>query len=339
MAANDLIRLTPKGLYCEAGDFYIDPWRGVPQAIITHGHGDHARYGSKRYWATPETKGVMHARIDPALDITAMAYHETVQFGATTVSLHSAGHVLGSAQVRVEHDGEVWVASGDYKRDPDPTCLPFEVVPCDAFITEATFGLPAYRWRPMTEVAEDMYQWWQSNAAKGQPTVIFCYAFGKAQRILAELAEFTDQTVYIHGALGPLVQLYRDFDVRMLPTLKVSEVDNQTDFSQALALAPPSAAGSSWMRRFKNHRTGFASGWMRIRGNRRRRGYDRGFVVSDHADWPSLLKTITDTGAKRVLATHGKTDVLVRYLNEQGISAEPLVTKYGEGEDGEGDDN
>lgn len=329
---SDLIRLTSLGLYCEAGDFYIDPWRGVERAIITHGHGDHARHGSQHYWTTPATQAVMHARIDPKLQITALEYGETLAFGSVNVSLHSAGHVLGSAQVRVEHEGEVWVASGDYKRDPDPTCEPFEVVACDTFITEATFGLPAYRWRPTPEIAADIFAWWQGNAAKNKPSVLFCYAFGKAQRILAELTAYTDQTAYIHGALGPLVELYRDFGVQMLPTAKVSEVAPGTDFSQALALAPPSAAGSPWMRRFKNHGTGFSSGWMRIRGNRRRRGYDRGFVLSDHADWPSLLQTIRDTGASRVLATHGKTEVLVRYLNEQGIQAEPLQTQYGEEE-------
>ena len=340
MAKGDIIQLTERGLYCPAGEFYIDPWpsKSAPaeRSVITHGHADHARPYSNEYFATPETAAVMHARMSPELAITPLHYGKIRHFGAAKVSLHPAGHVIGSAQIRVEVNGEVWVASGDYKRDPDPTCAPFEVVPCDVFITEATFGLPAYRWRPTPEVAEDIYRWWQSNANQGKASVLFCYAFGKAQRILAELARLTGDTVLLHGAMAPLVELYRELGVAMLPTLRVSDVskNSETDFdvSRCLALAPPSAAGTPWMRRFKAHSTGFASGWMRVRGNRRRRGYDRGFVISDHADWPSLLQTVQQTGARRVLATHGKTDVLVRYLNETGIAAEPLRTQYS-GED------
>lgn len=325
--SSDLIQLTPKGLYVPAGDVYIDPWPSVAdparQSIITHGHADHARPNSLRYFATPETRRILQARMSPSLDITPLRYGETHRFNDAVISLHSAGHVLGSAQVRVQVGDEVWVASGDYKRAPDPTCAPFEVVPCDAFITEATFALPAYRWRPMPEVAEAIWLWWQTCASKGRTAVLFCYAFGKVQRVLAELLAHTDRAVYLHGAMLELVELYRELGVDMLPTKPVHSADD--DFSDALVLAPPSAAGSPWMRRFKQHSTGFASGWMRVRGNRRRRGYDRGFVISDHADWSALVQTVQDCGAKRVLATHGKTDVLVRYLREQGIAAETLA--------------
>lgn len=228
-------------------------------------------------------------------------------------------------------DDGVWVVSGDYKRDADPTCAEFEVVPCDTFITEATFALPAYRWQPAAAVAAEIHHWWQANAALGKTSVLFCYALGKAQRLLAELRAYTQETAFLHGALTPLTECYREAGIAMLPTEPVGRRLKDEDFSQALVLAPPSAAGSAWMRRFPRHSAGFASGWMRIRGNRRRRGYDRGFVLSDHVDWPGLIRTIEETGARRVLATHGRTDVLVRYLRERGWEADSLETFFGDG--------
>lgn len=330
-----VLRLTPHGLYCPAGDFYIDPWPSkdnrLGRSIITHGHADHARWGSTRYIATPHTAAIMRARIDPALDIQHADYGDIMRFGDADVSLHSAGHVLGSAQVRVAVSDQVWVISGDYKRDPDPTCTPFEVVECDTFITEATFALPIYRWRPGAEVVADIYNWWQDNANNDRTSVLFCYALGKAQRVLAELLAHTDETVILHGAMTNMVSIYRDAGVAMVPTETVSAWPKDR-LADRLVIAPPSAAGSPWMRRFKRHATGFCSGWMRVRGNRRRRGYDRGFVLSDHADWPGLIQTIHDTGAAQVYATHGKTDVLVRYLSEQGLNATALATRFGEDE-------
>lgn len=329
-----VLELTQNGLYCAAGEFYVDPWptkdRQAPRSIITHGHADHARPHSEQYFATPETCSVMAARMPGPISLAPLQYGEVHRFGDARVSLHPAGHVIGSAQVRVEVDNEVWVVSGDYKRDADPTCQPFEVVPCDVFISEATFALPAYRWRPTPEVAAEILDWWDTNRQKRRSSILFCYAFGKAQRILAELALLTDRTVYLHGAMAELVALYRSHGVAMLPTALISDQDKGFDFSEALVVAPPSAAGSPWMRRFRSHSTGFCSGWMRVRGNRRRRGYDRGFVVSDHADWPSLIQTIQETGAKKVYATHGQTDVIVRYLRETGIDAETLSTRFGD---------
>lgn len=324
----DLIRLTDKGLYCAAGDFHIDPWGACDRALITHAHADHARPVAEHFIATAESLPVLHRRLGAERDIRGVEYAEPLQLGDALVSFHPAGHVLGSAQIRVEAGGEVWVASGDYKRDEDPTCRPFEVVPCDTFITEATFSLPAYRWRPGAEVAADVLAWWDANRAAGKASVLFCYAFGKAQRLLAELARLTDRTAYLHGAVAPLVDLYRNAGIAMLATERVGEQTRGADFSGELVLAPPSAAGSTWMRRFRRHATGFASGWMRIRGNRRRRGYDRGFVLSDHADWPALIRTIEETGARRVLVTHGRSDVLVRFLCERGIDAAPLETPF-----------
>ncbi len=329
MVPTDLIQLRPEGLYCPAGGFHIDPWQPVPLALITHAHGDHARFGMGRYVAANASVDVLQARLGPEAAIGGVAYGAAQAFGETQVSFHPAGHVLGSAQIRVEHGGEVWVVTGDYKRAADPTCAPFELVPCDALITEATFALPIYRWEPAEAVAADVLAWWDGNAARGRASVLFCYAFGKAQRLLAELARLTDRVVYVHGALVELVAIYRAHGIAMLPTEPVAEQARGRDYTGALILAPPSASGSPWMRRFRDAATGFASGWMRVRGNRRRRGYDRGFVLSDHADWPALVSTVRGSGAQRVLATHGNTDAFVAWLAEQGVRAETLRTAYG----------
>lgn len=332
-ASSDLIVLDDRGLYCPRGEFHIDPWRRVSRAILTHGHGDHARSGMGHYWAADVGLPILRKRLGQYAPLEGLAYGEKRQFGAVTVSLHPAGHILGSAQVRIEHDGEVWVVSGDFKRDPDPTCAPFEVVPCDTFITEATFANPVYRWPDAALVAGEIHDWWQSCAAEGRPAVLFTYALGKAQRILAELAGYTDDTVLLHGAMVDLVDIYRQAGVTMLPTMAVSALGRKADCAGRLILAPPSAAGSKWLRRFKHASTGFASGWMLIRGNRRRRGYDRGFVVSDHADWDGLIRSIEDCGARRVLATHGDSHILLRYLRERGLDAAELQAPWGDEEE------
>jgi putative mRNA 3-end processing factor len=332
-AREDLVVLRREGLYCPAGDFHIDPWRPVARAVITHGHGDHARGGMGGYHAAADGLPILQWRLGEQR-YCVYEYGEPFRLGAATVSLHPAGHVLGSAQVRIEVDGEVWVASGDYKRQPDPTCAPFEVVPCDVFITESTFGLPIYRWPHTPEVAREIVEWREECAARGEAAVLLCYALGKAQRLLAELAAFTDRPALLHGAVAAGVEVYRQAGIAMLETLPVSETAKGADFAGELIVAPPSAAGSAWMRRFRRAQTGFASGWMRVRGNRRRRNYDRGFVVSDHADWPDLMRTIRETDARRVIATHGNTDAILRALNEDGIAAEAFRTEFGEaGED------
>ncbi len=333
-SSEDLVVLRREGLYCPAGDFYIDPWKPVARAVITHGHGDHARIGMGEYHATAAGMPILQWRLGDQV-YAPHDYGEAFALGQACVSLHPAGHVLGSAQVRIEAGGEVWVASGDYKRQHDPTCDPFEVVPCDVFITEATFGLPVYRWPDTPCVAQEILEWRDECERRGEAAVLLCYALGKAQRLLAELGRFTDRPAFVHGAVAAGVQVYRDAGIDMLPTVPVSETAKGADFAGELVIAPPSAAGSPWMRRFKRSQTGFASGWMRVRGNRRRRNYDRGFVVSDHADWPDLMRTIRETGASRVIATHGNTDAIIRALNDEGIAAEAFRTEFGEA--GEGD--
>lgn len=341
----DLLRTDERGLWCQPGGFHVDPWAPVPVAVVTHAHSDHARPGSAVYYCAAPGESLLRLRVQPGAEIRPFAYGERFQLGEVTVSFHPAGHVLGSAQVRVEGADGVWVASGDYKRDPDPTCAPFEVVACNVFITEATFALPIYRWDPAREVAAQIAAWWRANAAAGRVSVLCAYALGKAQRLLAELQLLADgadhawmreRPVLLHGALASLVQVYRQSGVAMLDTADAT-TDAPTGRARAdqhagkLVLAPPSAAGSPWMRRFdrgKGAVTGFASGWMRVRGIRRRRGYDAGFVLSDHADWRDLLRTIRETGASRVLVTHGQTEALARHLREGGTDAAPLRTHY-----------
>jgi putative mRNA 3-end processing factor len=327
----DLVTLTSQGLYCPLGDFHIDPWRAVDRALITHAHSDHARRGSRCYHAAASGVGFLHHRLGAEAAIEGHEFGERLVFGDVTASFHPAGHVLGSAQIRIEGGGEVWVISGDYKRQADPSCEAFEIVPCDVFITEATFALPIYRWDPIEAVFNELVAWWRANAAAGRASVLFCYALGKAQRVLAELATRSERAVLVHGAVEVLLYTYSEAGVRLVPTRAVGPRIRGEDFSGELVIAPPSAFGSTWLRRFGDCSTAFASGWMRVRGRRRWRGYDRGFVISDHADWPGLLDTIVQTGARRVLATHGYSETLARYLCEQGLQAEPLPTRF-EGE-------
>jgi putative mRNA 3-end processing factor len=326
-----LIEPTEAGLYCEAGGFHIDPWQPVERAVITHAHGDHLRPGSQAYvCAEPSLRLVRH-RLGAKVSVSALALGERLDVGGVRLSLHPSGHMLGAVQVRVEHRGEIWVASGDYKRAGDPTCPAFEPVRCHAFITEATFGLPVFRWDASAVTIDEIAGWWSEMHAAGRPAVLFAYALGKAQRILAELARVSDRPVYVHGSLVDLIDAYRDAGVPMPPTARVTEQARGRSYAGELILAPLSARGSLWMRRFKDHSSAFASGWMRIRGARRRRAYDRGFALSDHADWDGLVQTVAETRAERVFVTHGYTHQLARVLAERGLDAQPWRTHY-EGE-------
>ncbi|HLM01390.1 MAG TPA: ligase-associated DNA damage response exonuclease, partial [Pyrinomonadaceae bacterium] len=283
----DLISLSERGLYVEAGDFYIDPWQPVERAVLTHAHADHAYRGSKNYLVSKAGERLFRSRLWNEGNIETLRYGETRMINGVKVSLHSAGHVLGSSQVRVEHKGEVWVASGDYKLTADPTCAPFERVECHTFITEATFGLPIYRWTPPGILFADVDEWWRANAEKGKASVIFAYSLGKAQRIMKSV-DASIGRIYTHGAVERLTGEYRESGVELPPTEYVGAVENKKDFVGSLVVAPPSAQDTPWLRKFGNASTAFASGWMRIRGARRRRAVDRGFILSDHADWDEL---------------------------------------------------
>ena len=323
-----LLTLAERGLYCEAGDFHIDPWESVERAVITHAHGDHAHWGSSSYLCSREGEAVLRTRLGPAAAIQSVDWGTAVDINGVRVSLHPAGHILGSAQIRVEHRGEVWVVSGDYKTEPDPTCTPFELVKCHTFITESTFGLPIYRWTPDAQVFDEIRAWWRANRDQGRASVMFAYALGKAQRLLAGLADADIGQVYTHGAVERLNRDYRAAGIRLADTRYASDLPKKHDFSGSLIVAPPSAAGSTWLRRFGDISTGFASGWMRIRGARRRRALDRGFVLSDHVDWPSLLAAVMGTGAERVWVTHGTREPLVRWLTAKGIDAHAIASQW-----------
>ena len=331
MPSADLLRATDRGLYCEAGDFHIDPWMPVDRAFITHAHGDHARWGSRAYACSAESARVLRTLIGPDASISAFKWGESQLINGVDVSFHPAGHILGSAQIRVEYRGETWVASGDYKTEPDPTCSPFEPVRCNVFITESTFGLPIYRWTPQAETFADMGAWWSSNRDAGRASIVFAYALGKAQRVLAGLAPFAHGEFYTHGAVERLNRDYREDGIALPPTTYAGSVAKGHDWTGALIVAPPSAAGSTWLRRFGAASTAFASGWMRVRGARRRRSVDRGFPLSDHVDWPAMMSAIEATGAERVLVTHGYRDTVVRALRERGFRADSVASSW-EGE-------
>ena len=324
-----LIVSRPEGLYCPEGEFFIDPWRPVNRAVITHAHSDHARRGNAYYLAHRDSAQLLYIRLGADISLQTLDYGETLEHRGVRISLHPAGHVLGSAQVRLECKGRVWVASGDYKLADDGTCRPFEPVRCDTFITESTFGLPVYRWPHQADLFADINNWWQRNAASGRASILFCYAFGKAQRILRGV-DSTIGPIVCHGAVEPLNVVYRATGVPLPVTFRVTdETMNKSALSQALVLAPPSAAGTPWLRRFGEYSDAFASGWMQVRGARRRRGVDRGFVMSDHADWPALHRAIGGTQAGQVFVTHGSIAIMVRYLREQGLDAQAFATEYG----------
>jgi putative mRNA 3-end processing factor len=328
----DLLTLTDRGLYCPAGDFFIDPWQPVPRAVITHAHADHARPGSDRYLCARPGELVLRTRMGADAVIDALEYGEPLDHNGVRVCFHPAGHILGSAQVRVEQQGQVWVVSGDYKTAADHTCAPFEPVRCHVFVTESTFGLPIYRWTDPQDVYDDINAWWRSNQEAGKASLLFGYALGKAQRLLAGLDPSLGP-IFLHGAVVRLARDYRAAGVMLPPCTYVAEAPEGTRWDRALILAPPSAHGLAWARKFGRSSTALASGWMAIRGTRRRKAVDRGFVLSDHADWPGLLGAIDATGAGRVWVTHGYVAVLVRYLREKGIEATALQTRF----EGEGD--
>jgi putative mRNA 3-end processing factor len=329
-----LLRVTDKGLYCETADFFIDPWAPVERAVVTHAHGDHLTWGCESYLVSDSSVGVTRQRLGQwANRVEGIAYGEPRSINGVKVSLHPAGHILGSAQVRVEHAGEVWVVSGDYKTDADATCTAWEPVTCHTFVTESTFGLPLYRWPTQQSVFDDINAWWQQNANVGRASLLFAYALGKAQRLLSGLNESIGP-VLTHGAVERMTACYREAGVRLPETANATTSKRDGSYAGAMIIAPPSASGSPWARRFGDASTAFASGWMHVRGARRRRSVDRGFTLSDHVDWPQLLHAVDATRAERVFVTHGFSDIVVRWLNEHGLEAHTLATRY----EGERDD-
>jgi putative mRNA 3-end processing factor len=321
-----VLEFKPQGIYCPAGDFFIDPWQSVDRALITHGHADHARPGHTRYLATHTAGPVMRHRLGE-ITLDGVAYGETRHIGDANVSFHPAGHVPGSAQIRVEVAGEVWVVSGDYKTEPDRLSEAFEPVKCHSFISECTFGLPVFNWPSEDQIAQEINDWWAGNAAQGRFSLLGAYSLGKAQRVLS-LLDPAIGPILTHGAVENTNAVLRAQGLPLPDTIHVTPDLKAKDHPGALIVAPPGALGSTWARRFRPASTGFASGWMRLRGVRRRRAADRGFVISDHADWPALNDAIKATGAENIYVTHGYTDIFARWLNAQGYNAQVVPTEF-----------
>lgn len=327
MYGTTLLRLTDAGLYCEQGDFYIDPWKPVKNAIITHAHSDHARAGHESYLCHRLTAPLLQLRLGP-VSVETLGWNETRTVNGVKISLHPAGHIIGSAQIRVEYKGEIWVASGDYKPEADQLSGRFEPVRCHTFITESTFGLPIYQWQEQSQVFESMKSWIRKNQSEGYHSLLLAYSLGKAQRVLKGL-ETTDLPFFAHGAVANVQETLAP----LIPSLtRVQRIENREQLTKGnpgIIIAPPTVLGSAWCNRLKPFRSAMISGWMQVRGNQRRSGTDTGFVLSDHADWKGLLESISATGASRVWVTHGFTAVLSRYLKEKGLEAAILPTSFG----------
>lgn len=332
-----MLSLRPEGLYCENGDFYIDPVNPVKCALLTHAHGDHCRPGMGVYYGHKATCDLASIRLGDGARMHPLEYEQKLSFGPVSVSFHPAGHILGSAQIRLSCGGEVWVVSGDYKLQHDPSCPPMEAVACDTFITEATFGLPVFHWPKTSMVAGDINTWYENGVSENATSLLFAYSLGKSQRLILELLKANQKlanVMVVHRSCAALNAVYRHHGVQM-PDLPVLGDDIPLkDCVGRLIIAPPTTEGARWTRGLKNKRSAMASGWMMLRGTQRRRPVDKGFVVSDHADWPGLLEAITRTKASRVLVTHGYEDSLSRYLNEKSISSSELKISYGGDEEG-----
>ncbi|MFI8380047.1 ligase-associated DNA damage response exonuclease [Leeuwenhoekiella sp. NPDC079379] len=329
--AEPLLQFNDKGIYCAAAKVYLDPWKPVNKAIISHGHADHSRYGHKAYITHHTNVPIIRHRLGE-INVTGKEWGETFVINNVKFSLHPAGHIIGSSQIRVEHKGEVWVFTGDYKTEDDGIAVPYESIKCHTFITESTFGLPAFKWRPQAEVFTDINNWWAENKAEGKTSIIFGYSLGKAQRLLRYLDTDIGK-IYTHGAIENMTEVIRPL-TPMPVTTRVTRETKKEDFIGNIVVAPPSAHGSTWIRKMVPYVTASASGWMTFRGARRRRAIDKGFVLSDHCDWQGLLESVKATGAEKIISTHGYTDIFTRFLLEQGYDARTEATQY-EGELGE----
>ncbi|HEX8333797.1 MAG TPA: ligase-associated DNA damage response exonuclease [Segetibacter sp.] len=326
-----LIEFTDKGLFCAAGNFYIDPWQPVDKAVITHAHSDHARIGSSSYLCHHYTKPILQLRLG-ANNYQSVNWNEPINMNGVKVSLHPAGHIIGSSQIRVEHNGEVWVASGDYKVEDDGISGAFEPVKCNTFITESTFGLPIYKWKSQQEIYKNIQNWIVKTQAAEKASVLIAYSLGKAQRVLQAASAITNK-IYVHGAIWNMHETLKNAGWDLPDVKRVMPDMPKEEFRGAVIIAPPSADGSPWIKRFTPYSIGVCSGWMQVRGNARRKNVDAGFILSDHADWDGLLQVIKETQAEKVYVTHGFQAAFSRYLNEIGIEAAEVKTQFGNDEE------
>jgi putative mRNA 3-end processing factor len=325
-----LLEFTDNGIYCKQADVYIDPWKPVDKAIITHAHSDHARWGMKHYLCHEKSKAILEYRLGKDILIETKKYHEPFYINRVNFSLHPAGHVIGSSQIRVEYKGEVWVVSGDYKTEFDGISDAFEPIKCNTFITECTFGLPIYNWQNQSEVFNEMIHWIKQNQQNGFNSVIFAYALGKAQRIIQNIYPEISE-IYTHGAIENTNRVIRESGIFIAPTILINKETDLKKIKGKVIIAPPSAQDTPWLRKLEPYKTAVASGWMALRGTRRRRNIDKGFVLSDHADWKGLNSAIKYSECETVIATHGYTEIFSRWLKENGYNTRTEKTQF-EGE-------
>jgi putative mRNA 3-end processing factor len=324
-----VLKVSDHGLYCPAGDFYIDPRRPVKRAIISHAHADHAKAGSTHYLSVADNAALLRLRLGAHIDLQTVPYGTPINQNGVDISFHPSGHIRGAAQIRLIYRGAIWVVTGDFKIAPDPTCVPYEPLRCHVLITESTFGLPVFRWPKPEELFAQINHWWQENAAEGRTSVLFAYALGKAQRLLAGI-DSSIGPIFVHGATARINQCYQETGCKLPNTQPVSTITNRNLFSGALVIAPPSADQPKWTKKFPQISRAFASGWMMIRGHRRRRTVDRGFTLSDHADWEALTRSILDTGAQSVWVTHGYAAELAQWLKETGLQSRAIGVRTGD---------
>lgn len=323
-----MLTFDDKGIYCAQANVYIDPWKPVHKALITHAHSDHAHIGSSAYLCHNDSVALLKLRLGQDINVEGLDYGEPVSINGVKISFHPAGHIIGSAQIRLEYKGEIWVVSGDYKLQHDHVSVPFESVKCHHFITESTFGLPIYNFPSPDVVHADINHWWEKNAEEGKASVIIGYALGKAQRIIHHLDENIGR-IYTHGAVDNINNTLQQNGMHLKETTRVTPDMNKKDFQGAIIVAPPSAIGSPWLNRFAPLSLGVCSGWMQLRGARRRRSADRGFILSDHCDWPQLNEAISLSGAENVYVTHGYKMVFAKWLREScGLQAFEVDTLY-----------
>ena len=320
-----LLEFTSKGIYCKQADVYLDPWHGVDKALISHGHSDHARWGTKQYITNEINVPIIKHRLGNII-ASGRKYNETFTINGVQFSFHPAGHVPGSSQIRAEYKGEIWVFTGDFKTQADGISTVFEPVPCHTFITESTFGLPVFQWEQPQKVHDSINQWWAQNHAEKTTSLLMGYSLGKVQRLLKHL-DSSISKIYTHGATENMTQVLRQF-IDFPQTELITRDTTKKEIEGSLVLAPPAVLGSAWVKKLGLLSTGYASGWMAFRGARRRRAVDRAFILSDHADWKGLLSAIRETGCENVITTHGYTELFAQYLKEQGWNARTQKTQY-----------
>ena len=310
----DLIKYTSSGLYCELADLWIDPNKPVKRAIITHAHMDHFTFGCEEYISTYETAIILKERIGKGINIKTYDFCEDFKINGINFSLHPSGHILGSSQIKLTLADEKWLITGDFKRQRDETCKEYEKVKTDFIISESTFGLPIFKWDEPQNTATDITKW--VNSSQEKTSILFCYSLGKAQRLLNEISKTNFKNkIYTHSTIHKMNNCYKKLGVEVIDTRKFDQKKNNEDLKGSLILLPPSLNKNSFIKNFKEIQTGFASGWMSIRARRKRSGYDKGFAISDHADWEAILNTIKESKAKNVFFHHGDSEALNRYLN------------------------